>query len=128
MKADQLPQHGIVVLGRSCFIAGDPGVELGIRYFDQPLEMVERRLVEFVDIDIGETTDDQVHFAHTAPSCEKHKLWPPHIQPFARSFRHDGLLSEHDLFRKTGSRLSGSCSKRRKPGRGRATGYQESRA
>ena len=82
-------QHGGVVFRGNAFVAADPGIKLGIGHFDQPLEIVERRLIELVDIDVGETADDQIHFAHAAPPGAKQELAAPHIQSFARSFCHD---------------------------------------
>ena len=55
------------VFRRDGFGADHPGVKLGIGHFDQPLEIAEFAVVEFLDKGIGETADDQVGLAYAAP-------------------------------------------------------------
>src|ERR1700730_18970021 len=90
VKRFELPQHGGVVVRRDVALAADPGIEVGIRHFDQPLEIIQRRLVQRADMGIGEAADDQVGLAHAAAPGAEQKLLAPLIQAFARSFRHGG--------------------------------------
>ena len=58
MKGFELAQHGGVVVRRNVRFAADPGIKVGIRHFDQPLEIIQRRFVKRADMGIGEATDD----------------------------------------------------------------------
>ena len=91
MESDQCRQHGGVVGRRRALGADDPGVELGVGRFDQPLEIVEPGVVELVDMGIGEAADDQIHLAHAAPPGAEQKLAPPLVQSFARSLGHGAI-------------------------------------
>src|ERR1700730_18096584 len=86
----ELPQHGGVVIGRDIALAADQGIEVGIGQFDQPLEIVQRRLVQRADMGIGKAADDQIGLAHAAAPGAEQKLLAPLIQALARSFRHGG--------------------------------------
>ena len=104
VKGLELAQHGGVVVAGMSRLAADPGIEVGIRHFDQPLEIVQRRLVECVDMGIGKAADDQIGLAHAAPPGPEQKLL---------AAAHPGLRSIVPSW--FGSR------KRRKPGRGRGS-------
>ena len=88
MKRDKLPQHvGIVVL-RHGLAADHPGVKAGVGHFDQPLEIIERIVIEFVDVGVGKAADDQIGLAYAAAPGAEQNPPPPHIQSLARSFGH----------------------------------------
>ena len=88
VEGNQCREHRGVIRRRRALGAGDPGVEVGIGRFDQPLEIVEACGVELVDMGIGEAADDEIHLAHAAPPGPEQKLAPPLVQPFARSLGH----------------------------------------
>src|SRR5207247_9772145 len=83
--------------------AGDPSPQLAIWQLDEALELGEFARFEHINGPVGESTQDQIHFPHSAMPGPKQELAAADVEPFARTCR-----SGH------------GSSQRQKPGRRRA--------
>src|SRR5215472_371526 len=124
VEGDQPAQHRRVLWRRDGFIADDPRIKLGIGDFDQPLELVERGVIEGVDAGIGETADDQIHFAHAAAPGAKQQPAPPLVQSCTGTLGHScrSYLFWSMIFSEKTASTFLDHAQRLKPGRGRAKG------
>ena len=67
--------------------AGQCGIEVRIRQFDQLLEFGQLRIRQIGQMRVGKAPDDQIHLARAAMPAAEQKPLAPIVEPVARSCR-----------------------------------------
>src|SRR5262245_46428229 len=83
-----LIQFRAIALGGRATLA-QPVIEIVVRNAEQLLEIVERGLIQRIHMRIGEGTEDQVHFLHTAMPCAESNALTPRFRGAFRDVVHD---------------------------------------
>src|SRR5580700_2841453 len=89
---DALEQR-VGIFGRQRPVAGDRGVKIGIRHFQEPFELPQLVVAEVSDFRIRKAAEDEVKLAGAAMPAAKQQPLAAVIEPVARSCR-----SSHSQF------------------------------
>ena len=76
-------QNATVDVRRNRSLSGDHRQEFGVGNVEEPLILVDFIVGQGVDLGIGETAQNEIHFAHAAMPRAEQKLAAAGVEPFA---------------------------------------------
>src|SRR5262245_27738298 len=87
LEVAQPAEQRAVMRRRHLGLTGQPSQQFAIGYVHQLLEFTQGRLVEFLDMTVGEAAQDQVYFPQPAMPGPEQDLAPADVQSLARPCR-----------------------------------------